>query len=222
MHTFSQKVIFGFMKLFFYLLYNPFAWSYDLVSSVVSFGKWNRWILNVIPYIQGSKVLELGHGPGHLQIALHEKDYFHIGVDKSAQMGKLARRRLVKNGLIQPALTRADGRCLPFRSASFDSIVATFPTEYIIQPETLQSIHRVLVPGGRLVVLPAAWITGRSLPERVMALIYRITGQVPPPTLNIEEMLAPVKQHGFAPRLKWIENAGSRLMVIVADRVQID
>jgi ubiquinone/menaquinone biosynthesis C-methylase UbiE len=44
-----------------------FAWSYDLVAAVVSLGQWNHWVGSVLPYLPGVNILEIGHGPGHLQ-----------------------------------------------------------------------------------------------------------------------------------------------------------
>src|SRR5687767_6312726 len=32
-----------FMRVFFHLLYHPFAFTYDLVAAVVSFGQWKNW-----------------------------------------------------------------------------------------------------------------------------------------------------------------------------------
>src|SRR5688572_31722362 len=83
-----------FMRVFFRLLYHPFAFTYDLVAAAVSFGHWRDWVMSVLPFIQGTRVLELGHGPGHLQHALLNRGLFTVGLDESAQMGLLARRRL--------------------------------------------------------------------------------------------------------------------------------
>ena len=55
------------MRVFFHLLYHPFAFTYDLVAAVVSFGQWKNWGQSILPFIDGTRILELGHGPGHLQ-----------------------------------------------------------------------------------------------------------------------------------------------------------
>ena len=36
------------MRLFFRLLYHPFAWTYDGVASAVSMGRWKRWVLAAV------------------------------------------------------------------------------------------------------------------------------------------------------------------------------
>ena len=44
-------------------LYNQLAWSYDLVSWLVSGGLWRQWHSLVLPYLVGPRVLEVS-GPG--------------------------------------------------------------------------------------------------------------------------------------------------------------
>ena len=63
-----------FMRFVFYLLYHPFAFAYDLVAAAVSLGRWKKWVLSVVPFLEGNQILEIGHGPGHLQSALLGQD----------------------------------------------------------------------------------------------------------------------------------------------------
>ena len=61
----------AFMRAFFAGLYTQMAWTYDLVAAVVSVGMWTSWVRSTLTYLNGPQVLELGHGPGHLQIAFN-------------------------------------------------------------------------------------------------------------------------------------------------------
>ena len=167
-----------FFNFFFKLLYHQFAWTYDWVAAIVSVGLWKDWVLAVLPHLEGPSVLELGHGPGHLQTALLNRGILAYGLDASPQMGRLARRRLHRKGQ-SVQLLQARAQSLPLASGSFDQVVATFPTEYIIDPGTLKEAWRVLLPGGRMVVLPVAWITGQRWMERFAAALFRITKQSP-------------------------------------------
>src|SRR5437667_8865497 len=56
-----------------------------------------------------------------------------------------------KNWVLQGSAQR-----LPFTSASFDTVVSTFPSEYIYDPDTIAEVERVLRPGGRLIVVEGA------------------------------------------------------------------
>ena len=145
-----------FLRFVFSLLYHPFAWSYDLVAATVSLGHWNEWVRSTLPLIQGRKVLELGSGPGHLQVELKRKGFLVFGLDESWPMVRQSSHRLRRKGY--PAnLVRGLTQHLPFEP-SFETVIATFPSEYIFDPDTIREIHRVLIPGGRLIVLLSAGI----------------------------------------------------------------
>ena len=175
--AFSRLLSWG-LSLFFKLLYHPLAWTYDWVAAIVSLGRWKTWVLSVVPDLRGPRVLELGHGPGHLQLALARHQITPFGLDQSRQMGRIARRRLQTSGF-SSLLVNGLAQHLPYRCEVFDQVVATFPTPYIIEKQTLDEIFRVLVPGGTLVVVPVAWITGTSTLDRLAANTFRILGQSP-------------------------------------------
>ncbi len=205
----------GFMRLFFHLLYHSMSWSYDLVAAAVSLGRWKSWTQNSVPLLKGPRVLELGFGPGHMQGYLKEAGLAPFGLDESRQMARRARQRLLR--LRQtPCLARGMAQCLPFASGAFNSVAATFPTRYITDPETLSEIRRVLAPGGRLVVLTTAWITGRSPRERFLRWLFLITGESPQENVNLMEVVEPYTQAGFQASIRFMEPKGSRLMFVVA------
>ncbi len=167
-------------RAFLELLYRQLAFLYDPVAALVSWGYWNDWVRQVIPYLEGQQVLELGHGPGHLQQALLERAQGSamgsspriVGLDVSPQMSRLAWRRLVRAGH-RPHLVRARAQALPFPASSFDTVVATFPSDYFLDPQTLIEAIRVLRYRGRLVVLLMAW------PKHpFLNWFYRATGQI--------------------------------------------
>lgn len=209
-----KRLFARFMRAFFYLLYQPLAWSYDLVASLVSWGRWQDWILSVLPYLKGPHVLEIGHGPGHLQLALQKRGVAALGLDASRQMGQQAQKRLHKNRF-PASLARGYAQALPFQSGVADQIVATFPTEYIYAANTLAEIRRVLKPGGRLVVLPVAWITGKRLADRGTAALFRVTGQAPDWD---EAWLEPFRKAGFQTRVEMLNQKSWSVAIILAEK----
>lgn len=210
--TTLSRVATALLVRFFKLLYHPLAWSYDLVAWMVSLGKWKAWVLSILPDLPGPSILELGHGPGHLQASLAKKGITIFGLDESRQMGFLAKRR-VQRAALQPRLVRGWAQWLPFPSASFHQVVSTFPSEYIFDPRTLSEVSRVLRPGGCLVVIPVAWLTGESWLERLIASLVHIAGQTPEWD---EQNLAPFTQVGFTASVERREMASSQLIVIIA------
>jgi ubiquinone/menaquinone biosynthesis C-methylase UbiE len=212
-----NRILRPLMKLFFHLLYQPFAWSYDLVAASVSAGRWKKWVLHTVPFLNGERILELGHGPGHLQVGLAVGNRMVFGVDRSGQMGRIAYQRIASSNGI-PRLARASANALPFPGNHFNTVAATFPTEYISQWAAMQEIYRVLEPGGRLVVLLSAWITGGSLLDRALAKLFRVTGQTKPAISSGEGSLQRLKEVGFHAHLSWVEFETSRLLLLIAEK----
>jgi len=213
-----MRLILLLLRPFFYLLYHQFAWTYDFVAWVVSLGRWQEWVSAVLPYVQGPRVLELGFGPGHLQAMLDEKGLQAFGLDESRFMSRQARRNLHKNNY-PSRLSIGYAQEAPFAAGTFQTVVATFPSEYIYDPQTLAEIHRVLAPAGRAVILPLAWITGNLPLERLAAWLFRVTRQVSgePGQLHpaVRERFT---RAGFEARGEAIRQRGSLLLVIVAEK----
>lgn len=206
------------LRFFFFHFYHAFAWTYDIVSWVVSVGRWREWLLTALPYLQGPRVLELGHGPGHLQVALGQKGLTVLGLDESRQMGRMAFGRLTRLRL-PAALVRGHAQSLPFGADCFDNVVATFPTNYIFEQRTLHDVFRVLRPGGRLVVVPMAWINGQSPPDRAAVWLFRVTGQAGVLTESLKEQIqVPFAQSGFRVWVATVAKRSSTVLIIVAEK----
>lgn len=197
------------MRFFYFLLYHPLAFTYDLVAWVVSFGKWNDWVLSIFPLIEGTRILELGHGPGHLQRFLLDRGLSPVALDESTQMGRLAKRRL--GG--KHKLARGLAQSLPFPTDHFDTVVSTFPSEYIFEAETLAEIRRVLTPAGRLVILPVAFPSNGFL-----KWLYKVTGETPEELDNAlkERVQQAFEKAGFEMEAQVKETKESRLVILLA------
>lgn len=197
------------MRFFYFLLYHPFAFTYDLVAWVVSFGKWNDWVLSIFPFIEGTRILELGHGPGHLQRFLLDRGLSPVALDESMQMGRLAKRRL--GG--KHKLARGLAQSLPFPTDHFDTVVSTFPSEYIFEAETLAEIRRVITPAGRLVILPVAFPSNRFL-----KWLYKVTGETPEELDNAlkDRVQRVFEKAGFQMEAQVKETRESRLVILLA------
>lgn len=205
------------MRAVFYLLYHPFAFTYDLVAATVSLGRWKAWVFSILPYVEGTRLLELGHGPGHLQRILRDRGLASVGLDESAPMGNLAQKRLRQAGHGDLNLVRGISQNLPFPNKSFDTVISTFPSEYIYDPRTLSEVRRCLVNGGRLVVLPVAWHIGRKVTERFLAWVFHFTGESPRlDEIIIEQIWKPIASAGFDVEVQRLEVKSSLLLLVLA------
>jgi ubiquinone/menaquinone biosynthesis C-methylase UbiE len=173
---FARRSWYRLLRLGFRLLYNELAWTYDLVSWFVSLGRWREWQLTAIPYLKGRLILEIAHGPGHLLIELSRRGYNVFGLDLSAHMGRQARRNLNKSETSVP-LTRGDVRALPYASESIESVLSTFPAEFIVDSNAIHELNRILLPGGRIVLVPEARLKDGGLLRRFIGWLFAITGQ---------------------------------------------
>ncbi len=162
----------------FRLLYNEFAFTYDVVSWAVSLGDWRCWTRAALDHIppDAGRVLEIAHGTGNLQLDLHARGYDVFACDLSAAMGRITTGKLQRTGHT-PTLARALTQALPYPDATFTAVISTFPTDYIADARTLREIARVLTPSGVLIIVPNATLTGGGLITRVLEWLYWITGQ---------------------------------------------
>lgn len=129
------------------------AWFYDPLSRLVFGEEWHRWRQSILPFVRPGRVLDLGCGTGALLPEL-DKRATAVGVDRSRSMLRVASRRAHRGELVLAA-----AEALPFRDATFTTVVSTFPAPFILDRETLDEVARVLEPGGRFVVVLGAEIT---------------------------------------------------------------
>ena len=184
-------------------LYDEFAWAYDIVAWSVSLGHWDRWRKDALAHVQGKRVLELGFGTGELLLEMAQRGWQVRGLDLSPAMHRVTARKMRRRGVWAPRV-RGRTQSLPFIDASFDTIIATFPAEYIVAPETLREVSRVLAGGGRFVV---AGLVGQIEHPLLRLLLKPIYGDVRDGALRYFEQA--VKAAGFEARLetkpgKWV------------------
>ena len=107
---------------------------------------------------EASDILELGCGPGHLLVALAAATPGRrlTGVDLSPYMLGAAAASVGSFA----ALRHADSAALPFAGASFEAVVAMHHLGHVppaAAAAILDEAHRVLRPGGRLLVVDHRW-----------------------------------------------------------------
>jgi ubiquinone/menaquinone biosynthesis C-methylase UbiE len=112
----------------------------------------------------GERILDLGSGPGLLACELAGEVGANgriTAVDVSAEMNLIASRRIADAGLAgRVEVVLGDARSLAFQEDSFDAGVSTQVLEYLDDVDAvLRELHRVLGPGGRLVLLDTDWDT---------------------------------------------------------------
>jgi len=131
--------------------YDSFAEAYSAENenSLVNAYYERSAMLALAGDVAGRRILDAGCGSGPLFAALRDHGAVVTGIDASAGMLALARRRLGDD----VALHMADLRDrLPFADGAFDDVVASLVLHYLEDwGSTLAELRRVLRPGGRLI-----------------------------------------------------------------------
>jgi ubiquinone/menaquinone biosynthesis C-methylase UbiE len=100
----------------------------------------------------GERVLDVGSGTGIYTLELARSGAEVIGMDSSLEMIRIARQKFLQAGLTGRFVC-ASAEALPFRTARFDLAVAVTSLCFVSRPDrAIEEMHRVIKPGGRLVI----------------------------------------------------------------------
>ncbi|HEY5183917.1 MAG TPA: class I SAM-dependent methyltransferase [Actinomycetes bacterium] len=95
--------------------------GYDRTVALVG---WHRWLGELVAGVDGGVVLEVGCGPAFLARSLRSRGVDYVGLDRNPAMLHRARRGTHGWGPGRSRLVRGDCTELPFRTGSFDVVVA--------------------------------------------------------------------------------------------------
>lgn len=150
------------------------AGSYDRGMTFfdrVLFGDSREWVCSQAV----GETLEVAVGTG-LNLPNYPADVQLTGIDLSHEMLSLARRRADELGR-DVELQEANAHALPFDDGSFDTVVCTFGLCSIPDDDAaLAEMHRVLRPGGRLIL--ADHVASTSLVVRGVQRVLEV-GSIP-------------------------------------------
>jgi demethylmenaquinone methyltransferase/2-methoxy-6-polyprenyl-1,4-benzoquinol methylase len=140
-------------------VFHSVASRYDLMNDVMSGGLhrlWKRFTVETSGILPGNRVLDIAGGSGDLS-RLFAKKVGKLGqvilTDINASMLGVGRDRMLDEGLAVPA-AQCDAERLPFPDNYFDCVSVAFGLRNMTHKDrALQEMHRVLKPGGRLLVL---------------------------------------------------------------------
>ncbi|MFK7957185.1 MAG: bifunctional demethylmenaquinone methyltransferase/2-methoxy-6-polyprenyl-1,4-benzoquinol methylase UbiE [Lysobacterales bacterium] len=142
-------------------VFTSVASSYDVMNDLMSLGihrLWKRHFVTTARVRAGHQVLDLAGGTGDIASLLYSSlgDTGSVVVaDINAAMLDCGRDRLLDEGKLRRShFIQANAEALPFADRKFDLVTMAFGLRNVTDKNAaLRSIHRVLKPGGRILVL---------------------------------------------------------------------
>jgi SAM-dependent methyltransferase len=178
-----------------------------ITGSVMAFAnsKPNALAIAALGLRDGESLLELGCGPGHALHALLGSAHpaRAVGLDWSeAMLARAARRNrpAVETGRL--ALVRGDFAALPFMAGCADAILAVNVVYFMGNAAAAREAHRVLRPGGRIVLYAS---------DRSVMRAWPFAGPETHRLFDRDELSALLVEAGFAAkgiRVDAVDDAG--------------
>ncbi len=169
--------------------YSQFARLYDRVVKTLPI--WRNWLNQALPMLQGNHVLEISFGTGYLLPQYADHFITCCGIDYNKAMATIAQENLRQHD-IRANLQVGNVETLPYTDASFDTLVNTMAfSGYPDAKQALSEMHRVLKPGGRLVMIDINYPTNGNWIGTLLTKVWQYGGDV------IRDMEPLFKQFGF-------------------------
>lgn len=142
-------------------VFHSVADKYDLMNDLMSFGVhrlWKRYCIEMAAARPGQHILDLAGGTGDLTMKFSKlvgSTGKVVLADINGSMLNVGRDRLLDKGYAgNIEFVQANAEMLPFDDNSFDVCTISFGLRNVTDKQkALESIFRVLRPGGRLLVL---------------------------------------------------------------------
>jgi demethylmenaquinone methyltransferase/2-methoxy-6-polyprenyl-1,4-benzoquinol methylase len=142
-------------------MFDAISPRYDLLNFLLSFGRDRSWRTRAVRTLgleSGARLLDLACGTGDVALTAYRKTHGPgeiIGVDFSGPMLRRAEKKFHKAGVNIPyRFINADVTSLPLEDGTVDAATIAFGIRNVVDvPKALKETHRVLKPGGRLMIL---------------------------------------------------------------------
>lgn len=139
-------------------MFDRIATRYDRLNRIISFGMdkgWRARLVRTLALPANARALDVATGTADVAIAIADMhaDATVVGLDPSVNMLEVGKTKIVRFG-DRVSLVEGDAQALPFTNASFDGACISFGIRNVPDRQKgLREMHRVVKPGGRVVVL---------------------------------------------------------------------
>lgn len=153
-------------------VFDNVASRYDIMNDLMSAGLHRLWKHQAVMLARirpDHAVLDLAGGTGDLTQRIVKKKRHSrsptVLADINFEMLQVGRDRLLDRGLTEHVdITHLDAQQLPFLNESFDRIIIGFGLRNVPEKDkAIKEMHRVLKPGGQLLVLEFSQLKAKAL-----------------------------------------------------------
>lgn len=181
------------------MLYDRLAKFYDLWGALTETRARNR-ALQLAAVQNGQQVLEVAVGTGlaFVEIISSNPRGRNAGIDISPGMLAKARARLSKSGCTNFDLSIASTYDIPEADGSFDTVLNNYMFDLLDEQDwsrALTEFHRVLRPGGKLVI--ASMTMGEGMGSGIYERVYRLSPALMGGCRGVQ-LSGALHDHGFA------------------------
>ncbi|WP_225586884.1 class I SAM-dependent methyltransferase [Algoriphagus sp. Y33] len=177
------------------------AWYDATIRITMPERKFRNLLVDHLNPANGEHILEFGFGTAaNLLIAAKKAPNSHFtGLDIDPKIREIAKHKLTKNSL-SITLNLYDGTTFPFESNSFDKVVSCLVFHHLDKEAKLRSlkeIHRVLKPGGKLVI--GDWGQAKSRMMRMAFYLVQVLDGFKTTNDNVKGLLPEyIQESGFS------------------------
>jgi demethylmenaquinone methyltransferase/2-methoxy-6-polyprenyl-1,4-benzoquinol methylase len=142
-------------------MFDRIAHRYDLLNRVLSMRQdvaWRKRLARMLPERDDLRVLDLATGTGDVLLTLRAgcpRVRSGVGMDMSGKMLAFGKEKFEDSGQASALqMVRGDAMRIAAADASFDVVTISFGIRNVLDVDVaLREMHRVLKPGGRILIL---------------------------------------------------------------------
>lgn len=180
-------------------MYDDLAWIYDVWAGLTE-SRARARALELADIKDGTDVLEVavGTGPAFAEIVRRNPTGRNVGIDLSPGMLRKAESRLARSALTNFTLSVGSAFDIGEADASFDLLMNNYMFDLLARddwPRVLGEFHRVLRPGGRLVM--SGMTPGERFASGIYDRLYNLSPKLMGGCRGIR-MTGPLEANGFS------------------------
>jgi len=138
--------------------YSKLAKYYDHIMTPL----WKMWLKKVVPFIEGSKVLEVSFGTGYL-MTQYVKRFDTYGIDINDEMIQITAKKIKKEAS-SASISKGNVENMPYANNTFDTVINTMAfTGYPDGEKALAEMKRVLRKNGKLLLMDFDYPADRNI-----------------------------------------------------------